>query len=130
MGKTSAEEVVRTLASGLAQECREGTELYAAAIRGEPVKGECPFTGREIEVPVSAEIQRLAKEFAVRGLAKGDALVDAVRDALLASRRGGLFHLFAALDGEGVLPEGMRLTLSTVDGVELNGWLHEIFGAS
>ena len=84
----------------------------------------------EIEVPLAPEIQRLAKEVAARGLGKDAAFVDAMRDALLASRKSGLFNFFAALDGEGELPEGMQLLMSTTDGVMLNGALHEWFAAS
>lgn len=130
MGKTSADKVVRVLTSGLAQRCRDEAELAAAALRGEPKKGECPFTGMEIEVPMAPEIQRLAKEVAARGLGKDAAFVDAMRDALLAARRAGMFDFFAALDGEGELPDGMQLVLSTHDGVQLNGTLHERFAAS
>lgn len=130
MGKKSADKPARALTSGLAQECREAAEVDAAAIRGEPIRGECPFTGREIEVPVSPEIQRLAKEIASRGLAKDAALMEAIKDALVASRRSVLFAFFAALDGEGAFPEDMQLTLSTADGVKLNGALHELFAES
>ncbi len=130
MGKTSADKAVRTLTSGLASECRDAAELEAAAIRGEPKKGECPFTGLEIEVPIAPEIQRLAKEVAARGLGKDAAFVDALRDAILTARRAGLLNLFAGLDGEGELPGGMQLVLSTPDGVQLNGTLHERFAAS
>ncbi len=130
MGKTSADKVVRALTSGLAQECRDEAELAAAAIRGKPKKGECPFTGMEIEVPMAPEIQRLAREAAARGLEKDAAFVDAMRDALLAARRAVLFNFFTGLDGEGELPGGMQLKLSTTDGVVLNGILHEYFASS
>lgn len=126
MGKTSADKVVRLLTSGLAQRCRDEAELAAAALRGEPKKGECPFTGREIVLPMSPELQRLAKEVAARGLEKDVAFVDAMRDALLAARQAALFNFFTGLDGEGELPGGMQLVLSTRDGVRLDA-LHELF---
>lgn len=127
----SPEEAADMLIEDLREHIRARAEDAArfVATGEEPVVAD-PFTGRQVTLPASAALRRLADVVKERGLGQDEAFRSVLRGAFVELGVSALFHLFAALDGEGELAMGgVELELRVRGGKPLPGFLHEKFPA-